>query len=538
MTEDRSRVSRRWILGAFGAAGWASAGLPAWALGGVPAHSPRPLARPAYLAQATRAAAPTATELVEAAKLGGDVAYMVIEAATGRVLEGHNRTMDLPPASTAKTLTTLYALETLGGDFRFATRLVALGPVSGGVLRGDLALLGGGDPTLDSDGLADLAKALADAGIKRITGRFIVDPGPLPRLKHIDPGQPPQVAYDPGLGGLNLNFNRVFFRWQRVSGGYALRLEARGERESPLVEGMSISIVDREDPSYEYADDGGRVKWTVSQRALGRSGARWLPVRRPDIYAGEVFRTLAAARNVALPVPVIATAPAGGTLLARHDSKPLRDVLREMLKYSTNLTAELVGLTASFKRGGPVATLGESARRMTDWAKARFGITVRMVNHSGLSTTDRLSVTDLVTILHAGRSDDLRAILKPVYPRDARGMPEMRSPVKIRAKTGTLNFVSNLAGYVTTPDRQELIFAILAADVARSEAVPRADREFPAGVGYWTGRAHKLQQELILRWAAVYNAPLPAPVVTPPALTPAAVPKGGPRSGAGPARQG
>ena len=61
-------------------------------------------------------------------------------------------------------MTTLYAMERLGPAFRFATRLIATGPIEGGTVRGDLVLTGSGDPTLQTDGLAQMAARPAGAG--------------------------------------------------------------------------------------------------------------------------------------------------------------------------------------------------------------------------------------------------------------------------------------------------------------------------------------------------------------------------------------
>ena len=192
-------------------------------------------------------------------------------------------------------------------------------------------------------------------------------------------------------------------------------------------------------------------------------------------------------------------------LLVTHRSDNLRSILKEMLKYSTNLTAEVVGLTSSIKRGGPVSSLAASAQRMEAWAAQRLGIRVKLIDHCGLGTANRVTVTDLVKVLGAGRDDDLRAILKPDYLRDAKGRPMMHGPVKINVKTGTLNFVSNLVGYETTKDGNELIFAILSGDVPRNLAVPKELREHPAGIRPWLYRARNLQDKLLSRWSVIYD---------------------------------
>ena len=150
-----------------------------------------------------------------------------------QVLEAMNPDEGMAPASTMKALTTCYAFANLGTDFRFVTRLVATGPIAGGVLNGDLILMGGGDPTLSTDTLALLAGKLAGLGVKRITGRFRIWGGALPFREEIADDQPVYVGYNPAVSGLNLNFNRVYFEWKRAQGGYQLGMDARGAKERP-----------------------------------------------------------------------------------------------------------------------------------------------------------------------------------------------------------------------------------------------------------------------------------------------------------------
>jgi D-alanyl-D-alanine carboxypeptidase/D-alanyl-D-alanine-endopeptidase (penicillin-binding protein 4) len=77
--------------------------------------------------------------------------------------------------------------------------------------------------------------------------------------------------------------------------------------------------------------------------------------------------------------------------------------------------------------------------------------------------------------------------------------------VKVRAKSGTLNFVSGLAGYVTPPKGRELVFAIFSGDPERRDAVPVALREEPEGASAWNKRARRLQGQLVNRWSGAYG---------------------------------
>ena len=131
----------------------------------------------------------------------------------------------LPPASVAKVLTTLYALDALGPDYRFRTAVRADGALDGGVLRGDLALAGDGDPVLDTDALGRLVAALRTAGLRAVDGRLRVAAGALPAVAAIDPDQPDTAGYNAAVAGTNLNFNRVFLAWTPGKAGPDARLQ-------------------------------------------------------------------------------------------------------------------------------------------------------------------------------------------------------------------------------------------------------------------------------------------------------------------------
>ena len=474
------------------------------ALANPPETSLRPRMRGVGLAKA-RVAGPET--LVDAAGLSGRVSYAVADARTGLLLEGRNATTGTLPASVAKALTALYALDVLGAEHRFITRVLATGGVSDGVVQGDLVLSGGCDPTLDTNALAELAAALKGAGIRGVTGEFIVDDTALPSIDTIDPDQPDHVGYSPAISGIALNYNRVHFEWRRGSSGYAVTMDARSDRYRPDVTMARMRIEDRAAPVYTYADRAGRDEWSVARGALGKGGARWLPVRKPGLYAGEVFATLARAHGIVLKPPRLAAAPVTGRELANVRSVPLRGMLRDMLRYSTNLTAEMVGLAASRKRIGPVASLAQSAAEMNSWARGALGLgSPALADHSGLGEASRLSADDMVRALVAAHAEArLRPILKSVAMRDSKGRPRKDHPLEVVAKTGTLNFVSGLAGYVTATDGTELAFAIFAADTDARSKIARADREAPRGARPWNARAKRLQQQLLERWGVLYG---------------------------------
>ena len=444
------------------------------------------------------------SDLIRTAQLGGDVGYLVADLRSGLVLEEHNARKALPPASTAKAITSLYALEALGAGYRFVTRVIATGPISGGVLQGDLILAGGADATLSTDDLGAMAARLAATGLRRITGRFQVWGGAIPYAEEIATDQPIHVGYNPAISGMILNYNRVHFEWRRAGNGYELGMDARGESHRPRAYTASAALANRRDPLFTYRQQGGKEQWTVAAARLGKGGSRWLPVRQPELYAGDVFQTLARAQGVDLPAPQPVRNLAGGTVLVSHASEALPGILRDMMKYSTNLTAEAVGMTASAARGANPA-LGRSGAAMSDWLAARAGIRgAKFVDHSGLNVQTRVSAADMVHALRVvGAPMGLRGLMKGFSLRDDQGRTIKNHPIRVDAKTGTLNFVSTLAGYLTARDGTELVFAIFTGDVARRARAKNA--EAPEGAGEWVKRSKILQSRLVERWGLLYG---------------------------------
>ena len=479
------------------------------ALAEAPLTSLRPKMRPGRSAPLPAQLRPTArTELealIDRIGPGGDVALALTDLAERREILGRHAETGMPPASVAKALTALYGLETLGPAQRFTTRLVATGTVANGVLDGDLALVGGGDPTLVTDDLAEMAAELAAAGIRSIAGRFLVYGGALPFEDEIDETQLDHLGYNPSVSGLNLNFNRVHFEWARSGADYRLSLDARSARHRPVVSMAEVRLADRSLPVYTYTSFGDVDSWTVARTALGDGGSRWLPVRRPALYCGDVFRTLARAQGVTLPEAARATEEPTGTEIARRDSVPMDEIVREMLKYSTNLTAEVVGLSATKALSGTPADIPSSAATMNAWLADRYGIEAALVDHSGLGDTSRISAGAMVRLLSApGVLTTLKPVLKTHELKDPEGRPMTGYPASVAAKTGTLNFVSSLAGYVRTAEGRDLAFAIFCGDLDRRAAAKAAGDEVPDGVHYYNGRAKNLQQQLLQRWGLTY----------------------------------
>ncbi len=440
---------------------------------------------------------------IDRAGLSGQVGFVAADMATGEIVESIAPDLAQPPASVTKAFTALYGIETLGSDFQFETQVIAVGAVNDGVLEGDLILAGGGNPNLVTDDLAALAMRLRDAGLREVKGDFLVWDNALSNVDEIDTGQEDYLGYNPTVTGLNLNFNRVHFEWKRAGETFATTMDARSENYRPDVSVSRIRVVDRASPVFTYRDVGDVDHWTVAKSALNNAGSRWLPVRHPALYCGEVFATFARSHGIVLqPAKEIAVLPAGD-VLATHRGIGLTALMQSMLRFSTNLTAEAVGLLATAHAAEQQRGLRTSALSMARWAAGRApGTAPQFVDHSGLGDASRVSAGDMVRFLLAeGVPSTLRPIMKniPLVGDDRNTIDT--AGVAVSAKTGTLNFVSSLAGYMRTARGRDLAFAYFAADLEARAAGKLLTSENPPGARSWNTQARRLQQQILQHWA-------------------------------------
>lgn len=454
--------------------------------------------RPPVLRRATTAALPPGSAAGKVVSdLSARTGFCLIDLDTQEMLDSFNPELALPPASVIKALTAAYAREALGPAHRFRTRLLATGPMVEGIVQGDLFLQGDGDPELDTDELGLLAERAAAAGLRGLTGQFHVDGSLLPCPDEIDPTQPAYLGYNPAICGVNLNFNRVYFEWKKTGTDYDLVLEARDVKHRPAVDFVSIAAEERGAPVFAFERSGTEEHWSVARSALGKEGGRWLPVRQPEAYVGEVFHDVAAAYGLKLPMPTPAPAPQDAHEIAVFESKPLDETLHWMLKYSNNLTAEVMGLSATRARGVAATSLRDSAQAMGAWCAEALGVEgLDLYNHSGLSDETHLTATQMARALaHPLARHHLKDLLKPY------GQPE--GGVSVLAKTGTLNFAAGLAGYVEGP-RRKLAFAIFCADLDRRAKLRPEEMEHPRGGKAWLNRARSQEGNILKHWRTAF----------------------------------
>lgn len=400
-----------------------------------PTASPEPVRTPLFPATAGTAR-PTRAGLARALAatledpgLGRRVGLSVLDAETGEPLLEVDARRAVTPASTAKIVTALAVLKVLEPEARLSTRVVQ-------GANGDVVLVGGGDPTLAgrhavrgfprTARLVDLASQVKGVAVTRVVVDDTLFTGPL-----MGPG------------------------WKR---GYV----TNGD-----VAPVSALMV-----------DGGR---TSSEKNQPRSAD-------PALEAG---RQLAALLKV--KVVVRGAAAAGAVELARVESPTMSELVEVMLTRSDNDLAEALGRHVALAAGLPATFDGEVAATVAalgpllDAAKVgRGGLGLR--DASGLSPHNRLQPAALTRLLALVGQDGRYAPLLSGLPvagfdgtlqKRFREAPSDTAAGLVRAKTGTLNGVSALAGLVRTRSGHLLAFDLTADGVSLSgtlEAQAALDR--------------------------------------------------------------
>jgi D-alanyl-D-alanine carboxypeptidase/D-alanyl-D-alanine-endopeptidase (penicillin-binding protein 4) len=412
---------------------------------------------------------------------------LIVDPQSGDTLYARNAGKLFMPASNQKILTSATALEQLGPEYRYRTSLAARGAVADGTLRGDLLVIGRGDPSVSDHMLKDamtplraIADSLAARGIRRVSGRVVPAGNAFPDAtmgfgwSYDDM----EDAYSAPIDELLFNegFSELHVRGGAGAGDPA-RVETRPARTFPRVRvaATTVAALPASDTvrSHHVALRAHKdsATWTVvleGRIAAGDSAVIEVTHHDPGEAYVAALREALADRGIVVEGAATDTLAGVDTLFATL-SPPLRDILPALLKPSQNQIAEMLFKTVALEATG--AGRADSARAVVERQIAKWGVAVPQEavirDGSGLSRYDYVSPRSLVRVLDAmRRSPNFRVYYDalPIAGVDGTIRGRMRgTPAEgnVHAKTGTLAMARSLSGYVTTADQQLLIFSFL-----------------------------------------------------------------------------
>ncbi|MDQ4132346.1 MAG: D-alanyl-D-alanine carboxypeptidase/D-alanyl-D-alanine-endopeptidase [Actinomycetota bacterium] len=362
-----------------------------------------------------------------------DRACLTVRDAGGRPVYDRNGDVMLIPASNMKIFTGLAALTRLGAQTRLVTEVEAARTPTGGVVEGDLWLVGGGDPLLAvadfaavagylgrprlSTSMESLADRVVASGVREVRGRVLGDESRYDTQRYV-PTWNPTYATESEIGPMSaLTVNGGFVQWRP-----------------------------RAVPAPAPATNGAAVLTALLRQ-------------RGVVVAGEAGE---------------GRVPAGAAAVASIESPPIAEIVAVLLRESDNLTAELLVKELGVRFGGNGST-SAGLKVMRD-TLASMGLPIddySAVDGSGLDRSDRLSCDLLEAALaHVGQDGPLAESL-PLAGQDGtltRRFVGTPAAGRIRAKTGSLQGVIGLSGWATGQDGRPVQFSFLANDLPRGPA--------------------------------------------------------------------
>lgn len=379
------------------------------------------------------------------------------------------------PASTIKLFVAGAALQTLGPEFTFETRLLTDGPIKGKVLHGNLYMQGSGDPSFTLANLEELTMRLRLLQIEEIQGDIIVDNYAFDNFPE-GPGwmwdDIHGVCFVP-MNALSINRNCLQV-WVRPADGIAMAPKVFAYPKTNFVQIDNKAVTDETANTLTVERATKSKKNTIQVK--GEIGLRSslqsyrVPIKGPHLYAATLLESILKKASITCKGSIqVQKTPVHAEELSTYKSPPLSVLIQTMLKTSDNLYADNL-----FKKLGQM-----TSHEQGSWKNGSLAI------RKHLEDSAQISISDLVLLDGSGLSrynlvspHHVTAYLTWVYRRFSHA-PEFLSALSlagrdgslrhrmiedkpsVRAKTGTMTGITALSGYVQTADGEPLAFSIL-----------------------------------------------------------------------------
>lgn len=397
--------------------------------------------------------------------LRGQVSLQIVSLPEGTLLYDRNSGLPLNPASNVKLVTAAAALRELGTDFTFKTEFYSDTLIKGGKIH-NLWIKGFGDPLFVTEEMESVADRFVQSGLREISGQVFVDDTYFDRnnlTTYLSDWS--EKIYSIVTGPLSFNFNSIEIRarpGRRAGDQPIIRIDpptryvnvtniarTTGRGSAPALEARlknegEIQVV-------------GSIPRTIREYSFRRG------ILDPATYTGTVLMEALENRGVRIAGGLRREAvPARGLLILSHSSPPLREILKGLGKFSNNFIAEQLVKTLAAVRHGPPGSTPKGLEILKNYLVS-LGIlpsSFTLDNGSGLSKLTRLSSGQLVRVLlDLYKSPAREALISSLSVAGVDGTMKSKmrkSPLrgKVFGKTGTLNGVSALSGYLMDEKKQ------------------------------------------------------------------------------------
>ena len=349
------------------------------------------------------------------------MAILIYNPLTQDTLVCINHTETMIPASNTKLFTTATALELMGGDHLLSTKIMADDDdISDGIIDGNIYIKGFGNPTFSSDALESLVNQLYQSGLRTVKGNVIGD---------------------------DTYFDDVYSRDDWIS----------EERANVKLPPISALVIDRN-------------RTIVTKKRKGRYRNYFVNIENPPLFAAKILREKLISYGVDVTGNPLSGQINESTKLLVESSIELRELLKEINKHSDNFYAECLFKTLGSAYSGQQGNSFFSTQAILNYIEDNsiYSTGTKIVDGSGISRFDQVTAGALVGLLekvyfNIKQFDDFFNSLSiaGVDGTLRKRMTGTPAENNFRGKTGTLNGVSSLAGYVTTADADDIIVCMM-----------------------------------------------------------------------------
>ncbi|MCU0405738.1 MAG: D-alanyl-D-alanine carboxypeptidase/D-alanyl-D-alanine-endopeptidase [Ignavibacteriaceae bacterium] len=360
-------------------------------------------------------------ELILDIPAGTKMAIMIYNPLTQDTLVSINHTETMIPASNTKLFTSAAALELLGGDYQLSTKILADDDdISDGTIEGNIYIKGFGNPTFTTEDLEKLINQLYQSGLRKVTGNVIGD---------------------------DTYFDNVYSRDDWIS----------EEHANVKLPPISALVIDRN-------------RTIISKKRKGRYRNYFVNVENPPLFAAKTFREKLISYGVEVTGNSLSGQADENAKLLLDSSIKLRELLQIINKHSDNFYAECLFKTLGSAYSGQQGNSFFSTQAILNFIEDNsiYSIGTKIVDGSGISRFDQVTAGALVGLLEKvyfnfKQFDDFFNSLSIAGVDGTLRKRMIGTPAEnnFRGKTGTLNGVSSIAGYVTTADDDDIIVCIM-----------------------------------------------------------------------------
>ncbi|CAM4466252.1 MAG: D-alanyl-D-alanine carboxypeptidase DacB [Legionellaceae bacterium] len=414
--------------------------------------------------------------LLTLSKNKADIAIMVQSMNTGTILYQKNSDKLFIPASNQKLFTAYTALQTLGSEFKYKTQLLTdAANINDGILNGNLYMRFEGDPELEFKEVKKMVVSLSQQGIHTITGNFYIDSGYFDE-QGIAPGtieSDIHYCYGAPVNAVIINHNCANVKILPARKiGHLAQLVSSQNVPLPIANNVITKLSNKACKLRLTENTEGKYSLTGCVNARSKAMGVSFALQNSKEYMMALMKTLFHERKIKIMAMTERSANALPLkVLASHESRPMKDLVYDMMKKSDNIIANALFKTLGanqFHQPGSWDNSSEAMKSTLNKNRIYISPSVKIIDGSGLSRENRISTSGILQILKSAyvnstiRENFISSLpVSGINGTLKHRMNDIHMAGKVRAKTGTMKGVSALSGYIESTNHEIYAFSII-----------------------------------------------------------------------------